>query len=721
MGLKMSVYYETQSGEEPTPKVYRKNGKGKKVKSKGRAFICNRNALINIIVYETTARSVENPNPTREEERLRAAFFSTNMTNKIHPFFTDFGKPNYVQLHEEWATEIADNIIAEWEKHASPKDKENIKISSKLKGETLADREQMSKAFYMYDYGISLAHDECEALAIHQQQKLISDMDFRFYQRFTNNKEFNHAVTSAFHPKFEGGQWQSHVHSKLLQFDFNGKKLNLDNNFLRMQIIGCETENDPHFSKYLGKTITNALERKHSPKTLEEFDLFQNLIIDNISDDLKNPRSIKKNLVDKKIKIFPIHKGNELKDAFIEYQGRKIKVSSLMNKKCKTLIDRYLKLGDLEISTKIDSTKLVEDTQNLVKYMKSKSKKEFITELESNGILLLPSVRKNGTIQGYSLYFKDIQKKMTISSLGMSKKDFPFTEENDIEFLRKLSRRNNALAGLSKRKEPEPTGEISLTGIFDKRFKSYKKRKRMFDYESIDEYMADSGGQYDITLKKFSYADGKFYRGEKEKLAINHRNENSMNITVKGDDMQTARAAIQLFLENGFNTVTLENPSNDKMACNLWRAAMEMGVKFSGYRPNPADEKWLRDLQDKKLADKREQNRLKMLECHQNGSVFRISHVSNQWHQIDTRTTAYAFIDAIQAGIDPISLLTTANGSKDPVTKTVKPLVSIEDLQNQAELIMEISMKECPDRSGNIAKCLANLNKSSNRKIKIET
>lgn len=705
----MTVLYEIQADENPTPKTFRKTKDGKKVKSKGRPFICNKDALINIIVYETTARTADNPNPTEQEERLRASYYKTNATNRLHPFFTDFGKPNYVELHIQWAAEIAKKIIEEWEKKASAKDKENIKISSKLKGETQADREQMMKAYYMYDTGISLAHDELENLAIPQQQALIDDMDKYFKKRFTGHEEDDGIFFSAFHPKFEEGQWQSHIHSKIPQFSFSGDKLSLDNNYLRMQMIGCEMENHAHFSKYLGKTITNALDKKNSPKTLEEFELFQSLITDNITDDMKNPRAIKKSLVDKKIKIYPIHEGNELKDAFIEYDGTKIKVSSLMNKKCKTLIDRYLKLGELEMSTKVDSTKLVEDTQALVKSLRNKSKKEFIQGLDDNGILLIPSITKLGGIQGYALYFKNLDKKMTISSLGMNKSEFPFSEKTDIELLRNLAQKNKVRAGLTKPKEIEPSVEISLSGGLNTKASKYKKRKKMTDYETIDDYMSDSGGMFDISLKKLSYSEGKFYRGKKEKISINYRDNEKMNVTVKGDDMQTARAAIQLFLENGFNTVKLENPSNDKLAGNLWRAAMEMGVKLSGYQPTQEDHKWLKELQDKKLLEKREQNKVKMLEAHKEGALFRIAHVKNQWHDVDRRTIAYAFVDALQAGIDPIATLTKAKSDG-------KQLVTIADLQEQSELVMEIVKRECPERSSSVAKALATLHHHKEQK-----
>lgn len=703
------VNYEIQADENPTAKTFRKTKNGKKVKSKGRPFICNKDALINIIVYETTARTPENPNPTEQEERLRASFYKTNATNRLHPFFTDFGKPNYVELHIQWAAEIAKKIIEEWEKKASAKDKENIKISSKLKGESQADREQMMKAYYMYDTGISLAHDELENLAINQQHALIDDIDKYFKKRFTGHDEEDGIFFSAFHPKFEKGKWQSHIHSKIPQFSFAGDKLSLDNNYLRMQIIGCETENHPHFSKYLGKTITNALDKKHAPKTLEEFELFQSLITENITDDMKNPRAIKKSLVDKKIKIYPIHEGNELKDAYIEHGGSKIKVSSLMNKKCKTLIDRYLKLGELEMSTKVDSTKLVEDTQALVESLKNKSKKEFIKTLEDNGILLIPSVTKIGGIQGYSFYFTDLEKKMTISSLGMNKSEFPFSEITDIELLRNLAQKNKVRAGLAKPKDIKPPVEIALTGGFNAKASKYKKRKRMTDYETIDDYMADSGGMFDISLKKFSYSEGKFYRGKKEKLSINYRDNEKMNVTVKGDDMQTARAAIQLFLENGFNTVKLDPPSNDKSAANLWRAAMEMGVKFSGYQPTADDQKWLKELQDKKLLEKREQNKVKLLEAHKEGALFRIAHVKNQWHDLDRRTIAYAFVDALRAGIDPITTLTRAKSDG-------KQLVTIADLQEQTELIMEIVKNECPERSSAVSKSLATLHHHKEQK-----
>lgn len=717
----MTTASPMEADHDNKQKIQKAKG-GKKFVSKAREFIHTREGLKGVIKY-----LISDSIYLKEHGIIQR--LPTELTGLValpHPH-NYYGQPDYEQKLEEYSYAVADALISEYEKHATPADLKQLKKNQRLKGSTDAERAEIMKAFYVYDHFLTLSPQEAGRLTEPEQVKLLLAMRLEFTKLFTREKEDNYPTFPVPHIKIEDGLYKSHLHIPMLSYSYDGKKLDLNNTKLRMFWALINLENSPQFNQYLDKTNTLAAQERFIPPSEKEHMAFQAIMKKVFkSNDVAEQKAA---MAQFKISIIPNPNYFKPKDPTLE--GDDDSPSSSKDKLLVKWGDKTYNLKYCAGSGKTGKASLTK-AQNLyhsenltaeaklqmadvVEIMKNPDHKSFTdinTALEAHNVFLIPNITKTGTLQGFTVYLADTDTKVTMSNLQVSFKSLPI-DLNDpatIDAIRAVYETNRHLITKATRKDPGlvPEPDVELSGGAWKQSFSYKK-KFMYDYAGIPEYMADNGGKFGITLKNYlTYDRGVFFdkRFQRQAIVVREYTPDSLKTSLTSESPAAARALAQMYLENGYSTVVITSQGTPRKAQNIWREASMLGLKVEGYTPTPDDEQWLKTELQKKALAVRENNLRAITAYKATGQDFDIKTVSNQWKSVDRSPIAYAFVELLKAGLDPLMVMNPPKKSKH------KALPADPETQTPAELttmyhqILELVRIECPNRMEQAQKAL---------------
>lgn len=718
----MTTAAPMEADHDNKQKIQKAKG-GKKFVSKAREFIHTREGLKSVIKY-LISESIH----LKEQGIIQR--IPTELTALVAlPFpFVYHGQSCYKQKLDEYSYAVADALIEEWEKHATPAELKQLKKNQSLKGATEAERAEIMKAYYVYDHFLTLSPEEAGRLTEKQQVRLLLDMRVEFTKLFTREKEDNYPTFPVPHIKIEDGVYKSHLHIPMLSKSYDGKNLDLNNTKLRMFWALIHLENSPAFSQYLDKTNTLAAQERFIPPSEKEHKAFQSMMnkVFKSSDTTIQKRMMAElgvTIVPNPNWFKPIdpalvddeNSTASSKDKLLVKWGDKtynLKYCAGSGKFGKQSLTRATNLyhsENLSASAKVQMAEVVE----ILKNPDHQSFTDLNAALEAHNVFLLPNLTKTGTLQGFSVYLVDTDTEVSMSKLGISfKKDLPI-DLNDpatIDAIRAVREANRHRKTKATRKDPGllPEPDIELSGTQWKKGFSYKK-KFMYDYAGIPEYMADNGGQFGITLKNYLTFDrGVFYdkRFQRQAIVVREYTSDSLKTSLTSESPAAARALAQMYLDNGYSTVVITSQGTTRKAQNIWREASMLGLKVEGYTPTPDDEQWLKIELQKKVLAVREANQRAITAYKSAGHIFDIKTVSNQWKSVDRSPIAFAFVDLLKAGLDPLMV-------NDPPKKSKhKALPADPDTKAPAELttmyhqILELVKLECPTRLEQAQKAL---------------
>lgn len=718
----MTTAAAMEADQDNKQKIQKAKG-GKKYVSKAREYIHTREGLKGVIKYLISDSIYLKEKGI--EQRLPIEL--TGLVALPHPH-NYYGQPCYEQKLNEYSYAVADALIAEWEKHATPADLKQLKKNQSLKGATVAERAEIMKAYYVYDHFLTLSPQEAGRLTEAQQVKLLLAMRVEFTKLFTREKEDNYPTFPVPHIKKEKGEYKSHLHIPMLSKSYDGKNLDLNNTKLRMFWALVHLENSPQFSQYLDKTNTLAAQERFIPPSEKEHKAFQTMM--NKVFKSKDEAAQKAAMAQFKVSIIPnpnYFKPNDpaleedenspfsSKDALLVKWGDKtynLKYCAGSGKFGKQSLTRATNLyhsENLSASAKVQMADVVE----ILKKPEHKSFTDLNAALEARNVFLIPTITKSGTVQGFTVYLADTDTEVSMSKLGISfKKELPI-DLNDpatIDAIRAVREANLHRKTKATRKDPGlvPEPDVELSGGAWKQSFSYKK-KFMYDYDDIPAYMADNGGKFGITLKNYlTYDRGVFFdkRFQRQAIVVREYTPDSLKTSLTSESPAAARALAQMYLENGYSTVVITSQGTPRKAQNIWREASMLGLKVEGYTPTPDDEQWLKTELQKKALAVRENNLRAITAYKATGQDFDIKTVSNQWKSVDRSPIAYAFVDLLKAGLDPLMVMNPPKKSKH------KALPADPETQTPAELttmyhqILELVRIECPNRMEQAQKAL---------------
>ncbi|WP_405126075.1 hypothetical protein ACI51W_03465 [Pseudomonas marginalis] len=710
----MTTAAAMEADHDNKQKIQKAKG-GKKFVSKAREFIHTREGLKSVIKY-LISESIH----LKEQGIIQR--IPTELTALVAlPFpFVYHGQSCYKQKLDEYSYAVADALIEEWEKHATPAELKQLKKNQSLKGATEAERAEIMKAYYVYDHFLTLSPEEAGRLTEKQQVRLLLDMRVEFTKLFTREKEDNYPTFPVPHIKIEDGVYKSHLHIPMLSKSYDGKNLDLNNTKLRMFWALIHLENSPAFSQYLDKTNTLAAQERFIPPSEKEHKAFQSMM----NKVFKSPDTTiqKKMMAELGVTIVPNpnwfkpidpaleddeNSPASSKDKLLVKWGDKtynLKYCAGSGKFGKQSLTRATNLyhsENLSASAKVQMAEVIE----ILKNPDHQSFTDLNAALEAHNVFLLPNLTKTGTLQGFSVYLADTDTEVSMSKLGISfKKDLPI-DLNDpatIDAIRAVREANRHRKTKATRKDPGllPEPDIELSGTQWKKGFSYKK-KFMYDYAGIPEYMADNGGQFGITLKNYLTFDrGVFYdkRFNRQAIVVKEYTSDSLKTSLTSESPAAARALAQMYLENGYSTVVITSQGTTRKAQNIWREASMLGLKVEGYTPTPDDEQWLKiELQKKALAV-REANQRAITAYKATGQVFDIKTVSNQWKSVDRSPIAFAFVDLLKAGLDPLMVNHPPKKSKHKALPADPDTKAPAELTTMYHQILELVKLECPTR-----------------------
>ncbi len=628
-----------------------------------------------------------------------------------------YGKPNYEQKVWEYANAVADKFYDHFVSRATPAQLKQFEKNQSLTGATEEERIEIAKAYLAHDEWLAISPAEAARLTEDEQVKLLLEMREEFTKLFTRTKTDDFLSFPVPHIKIEDGVYKSHLHFPISSLSYDSVKLDLHNSHLRMMWALIALENSPQFSQFLDKTNTLAAKERFIPPSEKEHKAFQSMMRKVFQDPSQEAQ--KNAMAKHNVAIIPNPNPHSSKDALLVKWGDKTYNLKFGASSGKFGMQEYVRAKNMFNDTKqapdekkkaehlryYKTKSLMADVVEILKNPEHTSFADLNAALEAHNVFLIPNLTKTGTVQGFTVYLADTDTKVSLSNLQISfKKDLPI-DLNDpatIDAIRAVREANLHLLTKTTRKDaglvPEPDVELS-GGAWSPSF-SYKK-KFMYDYAGIPEYMADNGGKFGITLKNYlTYDRGVFFdkRFQRQAIVVREYTSDTLKTSLTSESPAAARALAQMYLENGYSTVVITSQGTTRKAQNIWREASMLGLKVEGYTPSPEDEQWLKvELQKKALAVR--ENNLRAITAYKaTGQDFDIKTVSNQWKSVDRSPIAYAFVDLLKAGLDPLMVMNPPKKSKH------KALPADPDTQTPAELtimyhqILELVRIECPTR-----------------------
>jgi hypothetical protein len=658
----------TLIADKPNEVAVRKTANGDKtLNTKAREFIHKTTALANVIKYEISPKNKDGV----IQEGNRAKYFRTNASMEMIPD-DNLSEEEKNRLYEILANDISGNFEDNFLTFATESEQKKYLENQSLTGSTDEDRKRIQKAFLAYSYVISLHPDEAKGLTEEEKANLLHDMNEFFIKKYTNSKEINSLYTAAVHFNTD----KPHLHGKLASYDFDGRKLNLQDNYDRFQQILIQMEANPKFNQFIFQINTNAAAEKQKP-ILDERVQLDKLINSCFSKEIFNFKETHELLKSKGVVLKPFHNGKKLEKVLISRKGSKTVDYKYLDTKVKVGIQRYLELKRIQDNhPKYPVGEKLSALRALILEHSESPKEALQKALEYNGFELIENRTKNGHLNGLSIRFKDIDETVKMSTIGIEKK---YLENLHIDL---------------------KTGEKfemyqSADGIMIIDACGRHKLLRRTTPKTKDEFcfMEDSGWYYYLALQnKYSFSNNGFYqKGTKPKFRIVEVNpeEKKLQVAYDGSNPSDARAVIQLYLVNGFKGLEITRSGSPAQSRELWRQGQLLGAEIVGYEPNKDDLAWLKTQRELATAKVREKN-LEAFQIYKaEGKAFDVKIVANQFLDVDRKPIAFAVVDLIKLGLSPTLAL-------DPPRKGKKKATE-QDFKDYYHFILATVAKEAPE------------------------
>ena len=676
---------------------------GKKFVSKSREYLHSVEGISNVIFYELS-ESIEAKNLGFDQDM--PAFVDSNIVGLPCPSIY-YGTPEFKTKVREYSDAVAKIVVDHFLETASPEQVTQFLSNQKLRGATLEEKSEIMKGYLLLDHLIHISPNESEDLNKDQQIKLLLELKTFVQDKITNgnsDKFFNMAIP---HIKYDQKKdvYKSHLHCKISSIDFDGNKLGLHNIGLRFNWAMIEAENSPQFKDRIMLTNTTAAERNFMPKSEKAYDDFRKVFGSylfsktSLTPDQVSFRLKKKNVEIVEMPALVKYFDEDGETQFKEHDTLKRYIAKYDGKMYDV---KYLKDSDAQkIRSTISYENSSPESKNQIDIAKeiilSKKFNDFTSlnnELESQGIVLLPNITKSGKLQGFSVFLNNGETRTTLSNLQIQISDLNIDAANPehIQMLHDLRRKNLQHGKKPNSRNQFDDGSVELSGFGI--HQPFRKRKLMKDYESIDEWMLDAGGSYDISLKKYYYFDENTSSFLHKKynnpiFKITEHSDSTLKTSFTGASFASATALIQMYLENGYSSIKI---SGDPKKCSMiWRAAMQKGVAIEGYNPSREDLEWFKVERDKQVKEVRNINQKAFEAFKTDGTGFDIKIVSNTYKEVDRSPIAYAFVDLLNVDENPLQVL------KPPKHKS-KNKATDQDLTDQYYKILEIVKSECPEK-----------------------
>ncbi|PKA71358.1 hypothetical protein ATI02_4336 [Pseudomonas baetica] len=323
-----------------------------------------------------------------------------------------YGQPCYEKKKWEYSYAVAESFLEHFMATATPEEIKQFNHNQNLKGATASERDEILKAYLVYDHLLTLDPKEAAKLSESEQVELLFAMRERFTLEFTREKKLNHLIQAVPHIKYETetGLYKSHLHILMSSKSYDRKNLDLHNSGLRMFWALNALENDPKFSKSLLPTNTNAARDRFIPTSEAEYKKFRNRMKVILKGATKE--NIQQILDKHGITItdFPEPIDGTAKsgaDKFVvRMDGKAFNMKYLMDRE-KTLLESHQLYDKASNKTQL----VMHDVANLIKSKKHQSITELDAALRKMNVYLLPLITAKGQIQGFSLYVADTDTK----------------------------------------------------------------------------------------------------------------------------------------------------------------------------------------------------------------------------------------------------------------------------------------------------------------------
>lgn len=752
------------------------DGQSVEVKNKCRSIHFKANSVYEAVKYLIEAK--KNDIDKVQSVKDRATYVKTNCSF-TNPTILAGTKAHAKEVHIQ-SQSINDEFLDHFLKYAKPAELRNFNAIQTMGGITNEERAKALKSFIAYELVMSFHPDEMKGLSRDEKAALITEMQHEFYKDFTGNEKLNHKYFGAIQFDTE----KPHEQFMISSYDFDGRRLNLDENFERIQDFIVKMEAHPKYGKYLKNVVTAKREANEIPNKLIR-ESTEKVLTSCFSKNLLNYQETKDNFSANDITIVRGRLKSEKKTIMVRQKGQKQINSKGLSKEIQIGLSRYLELKELDGKhPKYNLGQKLHTAINLINTHKRSTLDDLDSILHKAGFGLEVNMNKAGVIVGYSLYLEDIKETVKFSTLGITKKELQNSTEqasiiNGLTTVRiknpmvdvrgefhkakiileqnrdkslseidKILNRsgyglnchvnngevqgyglvlldvNHSISlgkyGMDRRKiNPNPEQAVALKEKYSKilvtSVKSgkeeevimigneamiidslgnmrplFKKRKKVGDYPSLLAYMQDNGGKFQIALKtRFTFKNDCFYKGNVEKFRITQHDDKNLKTSVSSTDVMTARAVAQLYLDSGYTGFRITSAGSDMAARNLWREGSVLGLKVEGYTPKPEDLAWLKEKVQPKIEQARAKNLAAITDYKIHRKPFDIKVASNQWGSIDRSPVAYAFVDLLKAGLDPMLVLNTPRKGQNKATD--------DDLKEMYKLILKTTLHECPE------------------------
>ncbi|HIE1926013.1 TPA: hypothetical protein ACXKAZ_001834 [Pseudomonas aeruginosa] len=656
------------------------NGVKKEIESKARPFHYKKNSMTGAIVYLIEAKKGKE---SIQNVKDRATYIITNC-NFMNPTFLVDTEQHKEEVKRQ-AQAVNDEYLEVFMKYATKEEIALLNSIQTMHGITDEERALAVRAFISQELVMSFKPDEMQGMDREPKAEFMTKLYAEFIKDYTklDISEQRHFGVLQFDTD------NPHNQFFVPRFSDNGVRLSLHEGYERMQKFIAKMESHPYYGKYLLPVVSPVMEKKKLPKTMKEKYDLQKEIKNSISKDPFAYEETHRNLINNKIMIKPEYKNNKPVEFMIHRQGSK-PISSLgLDKEYHIALSRYFELKKLgEKHKKYPLAEKLLKAKEIIKNNPNLDIESLDELLNAQGFGITANQAKNGTINGYSLVIIDLQETIKMSTLAITKKEINCTTQAAANVRKKYKEYldENDVAGKVEYVAGEP---VFINSLGESR-PLFKKRKRIPDYPSLFEYMADNGGKFEIALKtKFSLRGDTFYRGTVEKIRIIEQSQDNLKTSVLGSDRTTAKAVAQLYLDSGYKGFKIVDGGQDETSKNLWREGSLLGLKVDGYKPTEQDLAWLLDQLKPKVQEARDKNIAAIESYKADGRPFEIKVVSNQWLKVNHTPIAYAFVDLMKAGLDPMMVLNPPkkNGNK----------ASEDDLKAHYKLILEVVQNECPE------------------------
>lgn len=657
-------------------------GVKQKVENKANSFHYRYNSIATKVKYYLKVKKGKDPIQNVID---RGSYIITNL-EFVNPTFL-VGTDEHEAEVDRQSQSINDQILDNFKEYASQEELDQLEAIQNMEGTTDEERAKAIKNFIAYELVMSFKSTELPGLDRDGKAEIITEIFYEFMKDFTKSKPDNWQYFGAIQFDTEN----PHNHFLIGKYSNDGKKLNLHDNYDRMLKFTAKMEKHPKYGPLLEQFISKQLDEKKLPDSMEEKYDLQKEIQKCFSKDPFAFGETHRNLINNKIILDPVYSGNKLKEVNIKRKGCKTISSLGLDKTYHIAMSRYFELKKL--SERHPSYELAEKllkAKEVITNNQTMDIEDLDLLLNEHGFGITANQQKNGVIKGYSLVLIDLQETLKLTTLAVTKKQISSTAESASIVRQKYKQ------FLS---EDEQAGRVEYVAGVPVRIDAlgyskplFQKRKRIPDYPSMFAYMADAGGKYEIALKtKFTLRGDTFYdtKDKVEKIRIVEQSADNLRTTVLASDRATAKAVAQLYLESGYKGFKITDGGNDQTSRNLWREGTLLGLRVEGYSPTDEDRQWFIDQLRPKVDQVRAKNLEAILAYKDEGKSFDVKVVSNQWMSVHRSPVAYAFVDMIKHGLDPMLVL---NPPKKKGSKATE-----NDLRDYYSLILEVVRKECPE------------------------